>query len=38
MRKIMLTAMHSNAGKTVMTCALLAVLKKRGLEDRKSVV
>ena len=26
--------MHSNAGKTVMTCALLAVLKKRGLDVR----
>lgn len=32
MKQIMLTAMHSGAGKTVMTCALLAALKKRGLD------
>lgn len=32
MKRIMLTAMHSGAGKTVMTCALLAALKKRGLD------
>ncbi|MBQ9249287.1 MAG: cobyrinate a,c-diamide synthase [Oscillospiraceae bacterium] len=29
MRQIMLSAMHSGAGKTVTTCALLAALKKR---------
>ncbi len=34
MKRILLTAMQSNAGKTVMTCALLAVLKKRGLDVR----
>ncbi|MBO5521040.1 MAG: cobyrinate a,c-diamide synthase [Eubacterium sp.] len=32
MKRFMLTAMHSNAGKTVMTCALLAALKRRGIE------
>ena len=31
MKQIMLAAMHSGAGKTVTTCALLAALKKRGL-------
>ena len=34
MKKIMLTAMHSGAGKTVMTCALLAALKQRGIDVR----
>ena len=34
MKQILLTAMHSGAGKTVMTCALLAALKKRGLDVR----
>lgn len=29
MKTLMLTAMHSGAGKTVLTCALLAALKKR---------
>ena len=32
MKRFMLMAMHSNAGKTVMTCALLAALKRRGIE------
>ena len=32
MKRFMLTAMHSNAGKTVMTCALLAALKRRGMD------
>ena len=31
MKTIMLTAMQSHAGKTVLTCALLQALKKRGL-------
>ena len=31
MRQIMIAAMHSGAGKTVMSCAILAALKKRGL-------
>ena len=34
MKRFMLTAMHSNAGKTVMTCALLAALKQRGIAVR----
>lgn len=34
MKKVMLTAMHSGAGKTVMSCALLAALKNRGLALR----
>ena len=34
MKQILLTAMHSGAGKTVVTCALLAALKKRGLDVR----
>ena len=32
MKQIMITAMHSGAGKTVITCSLLAVLKKRGMD------
>lgn len=32
MRMLMITAMHSGAGKTVMTCALMAALKNRGLQ------
>ena len=31
MKTLMLTAMHSGAGKTVVTCALLAALKNRGI-------
>ena len=31
MNQIMIAAMHSGAGKTVMSCAILAALKKRGL-------
>ena len=31
MKQIMIAAMHSGAGKTVMSCALLAALKKRGI-------
>ena len=31
MRQIMIAAMHSGAGKTVLSCAILAALKKRGL-------
>ena len=31
---LMITAMHSGAGKTVMTCALLAAWKRRGLDVR----
>ena len=31
MNLLMLTAMHSGAGKTVMSCALMAALKKRGI-------
>ena len=34
MKQIMLSAMHSGAGKTVLTCALLAALKRRGLAVR----
>ena len=34
MKRFMLTAMNSNAGKTVMTCALLAALKNRGTDVR----
>ena len=34
MKRIMLSAMHSGAGKTVAVCALLAALKKRGLDVR----
>ena len=34
MKKILLTAMGSDAGKTVTTCALLTALKKRGLSLR----
>ena len=30
MKRLMLTAMHSGAGKTVVTCALLNALKRRG--------
>ena len=32
MKRIMLSAMHSGAGKTVTTCALLAALKRRGVD------
>ena len=32
MKQIMITAMHSGAGKTVITCSLLAALKKRGMD------
>ena len=31
MRTLMIAAMHSGAGKTVLSCALLAALKRRGL-------
>lgn len=31
MNMLLLTAMHSGAGKTVMSCAILAALKRRGL-------
>ena len=31
MKSVMIAAMHSGAGKTVMSCALMAALKKRGL-------
>lgn len=34
MKRLMLAAMHSGAGKTVTTCALLAALKRRGLDVR----
>ena len=34
MNRFMITAMHSNAGKTIMTCALLAALKQRGIDVR----
>lgn len=34
MKRFMLTAMHSNAGKTVMTCALLEALKRRKFDVR----
>lgn len=34
MKKLLLTAMHSGAGKTVMTVALLAALKRRGIDLR----
>ena len=34
MKKILLTAMGSGQGKTVVCCALLAALKKRGMEVR----
>ena len=32
MRQILLTAMHSGAGKTVVTCTLLTALKNRGMD------
>ena len=32
MKQLMITAMHSGAGKTVVTCALLNALKKRGID------
>ena len=32
MKQLMMTAMHSGAGKTVVNCALLKALKKRGIE------
>ena len=32
MKQIMITAMHSGAGKTVITCSLLVALKKRGMD------
>ena len=32
MNQIMITAMHSGSGKTVVTCSLLAALKKRGMD------
>lgn len=32
MKRLMLAAMHSGAGKTAVTCALLAALKARGLD------
>ena len=32
MKQIMITAMHSGAGKTVINCSLLAALKKRGMD------
>lgn len=32
MKRIMLTAMHSGAGKTAVTCGLLAALKARGMK------
>ena len=31
MKTLLITAMHSGAGKTVMSCALMAALKGRGL-------
>ena len=34
MRRLMLSALHSGAGKTAMTCALLAALRRRGVEVR----
>ena len=34
MKRIMLSAMHSGAGKTVAVCALLSALKRRGLDVR----
>ena len=34
MKRIMLSAMHSGAGKTVAVCALLAALKRRGTDVR----
>ena len=32
MKAFLITAMQSGAGKTVMSCALMTALKKRGLE------
>ena len=32
MKQILITAMHSGAGKTIVTCSLLAALKKRGTD------
>ena len=32
MKRIMISAMQSGGGKTTLTCALLALLKKRGLD------
>ena len=32
MRAFMISAMQSGAGKTVMSCALMAALKRRGLQ------
>ena len=34
MKRFILTAMHSNAGKTVMTCTLLEAFKQRNIEVR----
>ncbi len=34
MKHLMISAMHSGAGKTTLTCALLLALKKRGLHVR----
>ena len=34
MRQLMLAALHSGAGKTVVTCALLTVLRRRGMQVR----
>ena len=34
MKALMLSAMQSGAGKTIMSCALMAALKKRGLRVR----
>ena len=34
MKRFMLTAMHSGAGKTVMTCAILAAFRNRGIGVR----
>ena len=34
MKRIMLSAMHSGAGKTVAVCALLSALKRRGMDVR----
>ncbi len=34
MNRLLLTAMHSGGGKTAVTCALLAALKRRGLAPR----
>ena len=33
-RQLMLAALHSGAGKTVVTCALLTVLRRRGMQVR----